>query len=106
MLRNIYPILQKQGISLSLSIPHFYDTILEEIKQYSDQAVVMGYETDQIDTITRRLSSEQRILGSLLNTAPRPDDFTNDNESRETLDTLHSVLPMNKTYIHELNALP
>src|SRR5690625_6055182 len=41
MLRYIYPILQEQGISLSLSIPHFYDTILEEIKQYSDQVVVM-----------------------------------------------------------------
>ncbi len=105
MLRYIYPILQEQGISLSLSIPHFYDTILEEIKQYSDQVVVMVYETDQIDTITRRLSSEQRVFGSLLNTALRPVDFKNDKEFRKTLDTLQSVLPMNKIYIHDLNAL-
>src|SRR5690625_777069 len=105
MLRYIYPILQEQGISLSLSMPHFYDTILEEIKQYSDQVGVMVYETDQIDTITRRLCSEQRIFGAVLNTAHRPVDFKNDTEFRKTLDTLHSVLPMNKIYIHALNAL-
>lgn len=105
MLMYAYPLLQSKGLSLSVSIPHFYDSILDGINEYSDKVVVMVYETDQVDTIAQRLDSEHKILDNALNAALRPIDFQDDDHFRGVVKTVHTLIPLNRIYIHDLESL-
>lgn len=105
MLAYAYPLLQGEGISLSVSIPHFYDSILEDIQKNSDNIVVMVYETNRMEAIAHRLDSEHKILNNSLNVALRPVDFQDDDHFRDAMKSLHTLLSINRIYIHDIESL-
>lgn len=77
MLEKAANISSANNMSLSVSIPHFYDSILSEINQSADDVVVMVYETQDLEVLKRRIEDESKVFGEKLNVAIRPSDFAN-----------------------------
>lgn len=105
MLNNAENIFTEALISLSVSIPHFYDSINPEIEKYVDEAVVMVYETTDINKIKSRTEEESSIFEEKLSIAVRPEDYSN----FETLDGVILQIMVSgtarKVYLHDAGAL-
>jgi hypothetical protein len=105
LLKSADKIFNERSLSLSVSIPHFYDSINSEIEKYVDEAVVMVYETTDINIIKRRTEEESSIFKEKLSIALRPEDYLN----LRTLDGIILQLMVsgtaNRVYLHDAGAL-
>lgn len=105
MLSNAEKIFTEASVSLSVSIPHFYDSINSEIENFVDEAVVMVYETTDINIIKSRTEEESSIFEEKLSVAIRPEDYS----SFETLDRIILEIMMSgtarKVYLHDAGVL-
>jgi hypothetical protein len=72
MLEAVRSVLEETSLKLSISIPHFYESLITELDQYADTIVVMAYETTDIDVLLDRVEEERRVLNKHFAIALRP----------------------------------
>jgi hypothetical protein len=105
MLNKAEKIFAEISISLSVSIPHFYDSINSEIEKYVDEAVVMVYETTDINHIKTRTRDESSIFDDKLSIAIRPEDYSNVDALDEIIMQIIMSGTANRVYLHDAGAL-
>lgn len=105
MLNNAERIFTAASQSLSVSIPHFYDSINPEIEKYVDEAVVMVYETTDIDIIKSRTEEETSIFDEKLSIAIRPEDYSNFETLEEVILQIIASGTASRVYLHDAGAL-
>ncbi len=92
-------------LSLSVSIPVFYDSIISELVEYADEIYVMAYGTDNIGTIKERIEKERQATDGDLIVALRPEDFSSKKDFKTFMEKLSLKAGVNSTAIHDIEAL-
>lgn len=105
LLNSAEKIFTERSLSLSVSIPHFYDSINSEIEEYVDEAVVMVYETTDINLIKSRTEEESSIFKEKLSIAIRPEDYSNFKKLDGVILQLMVSGTANRVYLHDASAL-
>lgn len=93
------------GLSLSVSIPHFYDSILIDINQIADEIIVMVYDTTDIEVLKRRIEEESKIFGEKLYVAIRPSDFSNFDDLNKFVQQIISQTEAVEVILHDAGSL-
>jgi len=98
------------GLELSLSIPVFYDAVLDKISSLADKIYVMAYGSDEAFQISKRLSDEFNLdtasgCNSQLIVSLRPLDFVSNTAMNDFKKELDSLSGKNCYAIHDLNEL-
>ncbi|HET8838629.1 MAG TPA: TolC family protein [Flavobacteriaceae bacterium] len=104
ILESAHNLADEYNMKLVVSIPHYFEPILEEINQLTDEAFIMVYETDQIDQIKKRIEKEASILNCKLVVALRPNDFESIGALRQTMKNL-KLKPCQNFALHDLDSL-
>lgn len=105
LLENAKEITSANNLSLSVSIPHFYDSILQEINQAADDIVVMVYETTDFEVLQRRIEAESRRLGTKLHVAVRPSDFANFDDLNRFVQKIRRETAVQEVILHDAGSL-
>jgi hypothetical protein len=105
MLANASEISSASDLSLSVSIPHFYDSILSDINQSADEIVVMVYETQNLEVLKQRIEDESMVLGEKLNVAIRPSDFANFDDLNTFVQQIVSQTGAENVVLHDAASL-
>ncbi len=105
MLKNAEKIFTEASLSISVSIPHFYDPINSEIEEYVDDAVVMVYETTDIKTIKSRTEEESSVFEEKLSIAIRPEDYSNAKTLDGVIIQIMETKTANRVFLHDVGAL-
>lgn len=93
--------IKTKGLKLIISIPHYYDEILPEIKSLADQINLMVYETNRIDQIQKRITDDIKLLKSKATIALRASDFKDMNQLFKTIGKLKKRFPGSHFAIHD-----
>ena len=93
------------GLSLSISIPVFYDSIISELVHYADEIYVMAYGTDNIESINNRIQKELEATHRNITIALRPEDFDNKQMFEAFMEKLARKTKVDAMAIHDLEAL-
>lgn len=104
MLQQAHILAKEKNMKLAVSVPHYFEPILEEVNQLADEVFIMVYETDQIDQIKKRIEKEASILNCKLVVALRPNDFESIASLRETMENL-KLNPCQNFALHDLDSL-
>ncbi len=91
-----------ENLKLTVSIPHFYDDILPEIKPLVDQVDLMVYETNRVDQIISRVKNDVELLGYKAVIALRAKDFDSLNQLNKVVRTLKTKFPKQRFALHDL----
>lgn len=105
MLETSREVFSLENLSLSVSIPHFYDSILSEIHHLVDEATVMVYETTDFEVLKRRIENESELLGDKLHVAVRPADFANYDELNTFVQKIISETAVQQVVLHDAGSL-
>ncbi|MCW9711468.1 glycoside hydrolase family 18 protein [Aliifodinibius salicampi] len=105
MLEAVRASLEDTSLKLSISIPHFYDSIISDLVQYADTIVVMAYETTDIKDLLDRTEVERKILMDRLAIALRPTDFSNRRELNNFVREIVSQTKFQTFVLHDYDAL-
>lgn len=105
MLENASEISTVNNMPLSVSIPHFYDSMLPDLKQSSDKVVVMVYETQDIEIFKQRIEEEKLVLGEKLQVAIRPSDFSNFDDLNRFVQQIVSQTGVQDVILHDAGSL-
>lgn len=92
-------------LSLSISVPVFYDSIISALVESTDKIYVMAYGTDDIGTIKERIEKEMEATGGELIVALRPEDFSSKEVFKTFMEKLSRKADINSIAIHDLEAL-
>lgn len=105
LLENAKSITSSNNLALSVSIPHFYDSILPEINQSADSIVLMVYETTDFDVLQRRIEDEIQLLGNKLHVAIRPSDFANYDDLNTFVQEILHETAVQEVVLHDAGSL-
>lgn len=105
MLNNAKNIFSEVSISLSVSIPHFYDSINPEIEKYVSEVVVMVYETTDTNIIKRRIEEESSVFKKKLSVSIRPGDYLNVEKMDKAIIEIMESQTVNRVYLHDAGAI-
>ncbi len=105
MLANAAAISSANNLSISVSIPHFYDSILDDINQSADEIVVMVYETQDLGVLKKRIEGESEIFGDKFHVAIRPSDFANFDDLNTFVQQIMSQTGAQDVVLHDAGSL-
>lgn len=105
MLEAVRASLEDTSLKLSISIPHFYDSIISDLGQYVDTIIVMAYETTDIKDLLDRTEVERRVLKDRLAIALRPSDFSNLRELNDFISEIAYRTKLQMFVLHDYGAL-
>ncbi len=105
LLENAKQIFSESDLSLSVSIPHFYESILSDIEQTADEIVIMAYETTDFEILRRRIEDETGILGDKLHVAIRPADFANFDDLNSFVQKIRRETTVQEVVLHDAGSL-
>ena len=105
MLKQAQTYADTYDLSLSVSIPVFYDSIITELADYADEIYVMAYGTADIGTIKERIETERQATEGDLVVAVRPEDFSSNKNFKTFMEKLSLQAGINSIAIHDLEAL-
>jgi len=105
MLKIAADIFSSDGLSISVSIPHFYDSILSDINQNANDITVMVYETKDIDVLIRRIEKESGIFEDKLYVAVRPSDFANFDDLNAFVQQIKTRTGAKEVILHDAGSL-
>ena len=105
MLKEAEKIFSDGSLSLSVSIPHFYDSINSEIEKYVDQAVVMVYETTNISMIKSRTEKESEIFKEKMSIAIRPEDYSTGKALDQVIIQIMETGAASGVFLHDAGAM-
>lgn len=105
MLENAKEVLSGSQLSLSVSVPHFYEPILSNIYQNADYINVMVYETTDIEVLKKRIENESEIFGDKLHIAVRPSDFANYDDLNTFVQEIKNQTMVQEVVLHDAGAI-
>jgi hypothetical protein len=105
LLERASEIFSVNNLSLSVSIPHFYDSILPDINQTANEIVVMVYETQDLEVLKQRIDQESQVLGEKLNVAIRPSDFANFDDLNTFVQQIVNQTAAHAVVLHDAGSL-
>lgn len=104
MLEAVRASLDDIPLKLSISIPHFYDSIISDLVQYADKIVVMVYKTTDVNDLLDRTEVERKILTDRLAVALRAGDFGNQRELNRFVREIASTTDIQAFVLHDYRA--
>lgn len=104
MLETMRAAMEDTSLKLSISIPHFYDSIIGDLDQYVETIVVMAYETTDINDLLDRTEVERRTLKERLAIALRPTDFSTQRELNNFVSEIVSQTDIQTFVLHDYSA--
>lgn len=104
MVEAVRAALGESPLKLSISIPHFYDSIISDLDQYADTIVVMVYETTAMDDFLERTDMERRAVNDRPAIALRPADFSNQRELNRFVSEIASQTDIRTFVLHDYRA--
>jgi LysM repeat protein len=105
MARKAFDEAQDHGLTLSLSVPVYYDSIIKELSRYADGIQLMAYGTDDAEKIKSRTTEERSAAPEKVAIALRPQDFENYAVFELFIGKMRNELTINRFSIHDLEAL-
>jgi hypothetical protein len=102
---------ERYGLSLSISVPVFYDDILPELYPLVDKLYVMAYNISTIPQLKKRLSKELQFTGEHGNdreklvVALRPDDFVSQTQMEDFIAQLNQQYGKLSFAVHDFETL-
>ncbi|NGP76769.1 TolC family protein [Balneolaceae bacterium YR4-1] len=93
------------GLSLSVSVPVFYDSIIEQVAELTDDIYVMAYGMDDSDKVKEKVEGEMKVMDENLAIALRPEDFQSLNEFESFIEKLSRELNVRTFAIHDIESL-
>ncbi|MGK7370491.1 MAG: TolC family protein [Candidatus Halalkalibacterium sp. M3_1C_030] len=96
---------ESQGVSLSISIPVFYDSIISKLKTYTDTIFVMAYGINSIDKLKEKLKDELEATGETLTISLRPDDFENLEDLESFITDMKDETGIKAVALHDIESL-
>lgn len=99
---------KNRNLQLSVSIPVFYDPIIEKLPALVDQLYVMAYGSDEIGTVARRIREEYQIFvekGDRVTLVLRPEDFKTNLELQKFRKKKAQTLGSVNIGVHDLGAI-
>ncbi|MDX1586600.1 MAG: TolC family protein, partial [Balneolaceae bacterium] len=104
MIKEARELADSNGLTISVSVPVFYDSIIDEVASHADKIYVMAYGLDSMDKMKEKLGKELNLRGNQLSIALRPEDFDSLDEFQVFVDKVKSELKVNAIAIHDLEA--
>lgn len=100
----------KYDLSLSISVPVFYDDILPELYPLVDKLYVMAYKISTVSELKKRLSKELQFAGydkreEKLVIALRPDDFVSQMQMDDFISELNQQYGKLSFAVHDFETL-
>jgi hypothetical protein len=105
MLEAVYQIVNQHQLLLTVSIPHFYSSIIDGIVNFADSIVVMAYKTTDTQTLYNRISIEKEAAGDKLLVALRPQDFQHFEHFKTFINDLYTDFQIESIVVHDLKTL-
>jgi len=105
MVEKANKLADNHGLSLSVSVPVFYDSIIKEIAAHTDEIYVMAYGLNSAVSIKEKLSKELKVSGGSLTIALRPEDFGTSEDFESFVEKLAQEVNANAAAIHDIEAL-
>lgn len=96
---------KQKNLSLSVSIPHFYDSIVSKLEPHVESISVMVYKTTDIQTLKRRIKTESEVLGKKLQVVIRPTDFDNFDQLNRFIQKIITETAANGVFLHDAGSL-
>ena len=99
------------NLSLSISVPVFYDVILPELYPLVDKLYIMAYEISTMPKLKEKLSEELQFSsdnskeGSKLVVALRPDDFVSQIQMEDFISQINQQYGSLSFAIHDFETL-
>lgn len=93
------------GLTLSVSIPVFYDSIIAEIADLTDDIYVMAYGLVDSDEIKAKLKEELSATKGAVSIALRPEDFKSLRDFEAFVEKLNREMDVSAFAIHDMEAL-
>ncbi len=105
MVDKAHKLAQDHGLTLSVSVPVFYDSVIEEIEARTDDIYIMAYGLSSTDKVKEKLSEELKATDGNLTVALRPADFQDLNDFESFIVKLKNELDVRAIAIHDVEAL-
>jgi len=105
LIRAASTLFESRDLSLSISIPHFYDSIVSRLEPHVESIVVMVYETTDVQVLKGRIEAERQKLGEKLYVAVRPSDFRNFDHLNKFIQQVRAETAVQGVILHHTGSL-